>query len=179
MCFTHWEQGGQNTAIAKFHMPCVKGIDFSRNIEIKGKSRTSEDAEEDAAFKALLFIEKKYNIKVEDLNHAERVNAKKEHKLLVRLLEQIVTESDGIKESSGKLVDAINTEKNAYNQDPNVVFAGEKASKKAEAYDFCAKEIKELATDSTKRYGDCQPRFEEMENVRSKMQEMKYELGLD
>lgn len=53
----------------KFKVPYMKNVKYCGTITIKGKGKTLEQAEEDAAYKALLFIEDSYNINIVDFNH--------------------------------------------------------------------------------------------------------------
>lgn len=156
---------GMMEGVVVFTIPDLPGIEHCGNLTIRGKSTRSRDAEETAAFRALLYMENKFNLKIADLNHAERVEAEKEQKLLVRLLDQIVAVGDDVKKYWERMSDSIATEKSAYAMDPHTLYAALDGAKKAEAYKLCAKCVEELDKESTKRYDDCAFRFDDLHNM--------------
>lgn len=162
-----------------FYMPEIPDVDLCGNLTIRGKATRSLEAEEDAAFKALLYMEKKFKLKIVDLNHAERVAAENEQKLLVRLLEQIVDVGDDVSVYWGKMVKSVATEKSAYPLDATNSNKGPGAAKKRDAYKFCAKCLEDLDKETTERYEACAFRFEELQKLQYKMEELKGDLGMD
>jgi hypothetical protein len=74
----------QSSAFFEFpHMPNFK---YGGKLAIQGKDYTSVEADEEAAYQALIFIEENFKTRVVDLNYSQRKKALKEQNKLITLL---------------------------------------------------------------------------------------------
>ena len=94
-------------AQVKFRFPYSKQCKYGGNLKIRAKANTSTNAEENAAFEALLFIEENFGVTIVDLNFCERVDAENEHMMLTRMLGQIIEVGESVKEMWETFVDTL------------------------------------------------------------------------
>jgi hypothetical protein len=81
-----------SSAIFQFpHMPNFK---YGGKLAIPGKAYTSREADEEAAYQALQFIEENFKTRVVDLNYSQRKKALKEQNKLITLMSNTLETGD-------------------------------------------------------------------------------------
>lgn len=156
--------GGKVEGEAKFSFPCmVEGR--CHKLEVRSCALASSRAEEVAARAALQFMESKFNMKIVDLNYADRQIAEKEHKSLQFIIERFLEVADHMKTQLGNMAECIAGGCAAYSGDPRLMFGGPLSKEQMMAIEFCSKSIEVIRADCARRYESSASSFQEMEKL--------------
>jgi hypothetical protein len=102
----------------------MKKHQFGGQLKLSGKAYNSKEAEEEAAFAALVFIEKHFGVKIVDFNYSECKKALKDLNLLIALVSKIIELAGDVKIMWWKLNNAIKAQLGLFRFDPHALLKG-------------------------------------------------------
>lgn len=156
--------GGKVEGEAKFSFPCM--VDGRcRNLEVRSLALASSRAEEVAARATLQFMESKFNVKIVDLNYADRQIVEKELKSLKLIIERFLQIAHHMKTQLGNMVECIASGCATYSGDPRLMFGGPLSQEQMIAVEFCSKSIEAVRADCARHYESITIKFQEMEKL--------------
>ena len=98
--------------------PYMANFQYGGKMAIPGLAFTSDEAAEEAAYQALLFIERNFITKVVDFNYSQRKKAVNTQKTLLSMLSNAVELGDSLKMMFGELINAIEAKIRQFSFDP-------------------------------------------------------------
>lgn len=161
-----------------FEFPYMPAYKYGGKLEIAGKAYNSVEANEEAAYEALLFIEDYFNTKVVDYNYSRRKKAVKEQNKLMLMLHRTLNLADSVKMLFGEAMNAIQGKRRQFSFDPTSFFAGPMSTGQIDAYRFCAKGLAELDKYSADCYVACEENFDVLQKLTWKLTVAKTSLHL-
>lgn len=162
-----------------FVFPYMENFQFGGKIGIEGYAYTSSDSDEEAAYEALLFIEKNFMTKVVDLNYYQRKKEVKIQKTLISMLSQTLELSDSLKMMFGEMINAVEGKLRQFSFDCREFFSGPMAAGQIEAYESCANGLKEVHQYAVKCFADCEPQFVVLNKLSWKLAVLQSNLCVD
>lgn len=145
--------------------PHLKNFKYGGKIAIAGQGYNSAEAEEEAAYQSLLFIEKNFRTHVIDYNYTSRKKSTKSQNKLLSILESTIPLGDSVKMMFGELINAIEAKRRQFSFDPSTLFYGPMAPGQVDAYQQCAAALKDLHEHSVKCYVICEPKFDLLQKL--------------
>lgn len=172
------DDDGMVEAVVKFRFPFIKQLKYGGKLKKRGKGNTSANAEENAAFEALLFIEENFNVTVVDLNFPERVDAENGEKMLMRMLQEILDVGESVKEMLDNFVNTLAAKSDEFRCENSSLLQGQVGEYQIEAYKICLDGITRLEQDSASCIGSYWTMFDRMQNITSKLNVTKKKFNL-
>ncbi|KAL6622855.1 hypothetical protein ACP70R_032734 [Stipagrostis hirtigluma subsp. patula] len=137
------------------NVPCVGRVQFDG----KAIKETSGRAEEQAAAKAICYIEKKYHVNVKDLNYQKRVAAKGRYKDLAGLEFRFFQLGEKIKHRWALMNKGLDMARDLFGYVPDHVSAGKK-----KALHFCSPDVKKIYEDSVEEHKVAMSKIQQLKN---------------
>lgn len=149
-----------------FHIPHTKNVRFGGNLKRQGRSiQSSAAAEEEAAYRALRFIEKQFKVKVVDYNYSQRARAREAHNNLVSILESTLYIARDVEDQWSRMLSCIEELSDTFDYDPISVYKGPDAGEQVKAEQFCAANVREVKDDYQEGYKSCDKLFDDMKKL--------------
>lgn len=172
------DNDGMVEAVVKFRFPYIKQLKYGGKLKKRGKGKTSANAEENAAFEALLFIEENFSVTVVDLNFPERVDAENGEKMLMRMLGEILAVGESVKEMLDNFVKTLAGKSDEFICENSSLLQGQVGEDQIDAYKLCLEGIRRLEQDSASCIGAYWTMFDRMQILTSKLKLMKKKFNM-
>lgn len=160
---------GHVKSVVTIDFPYIPTLKCGGKTALSGLAYSSVEAEEEAAFAALLFIEQNFKTQVMDFNYSERKTAVNEENRLLAMLSKTLELAGSVKMMFGEVITAIEAQCRRFSFDPTMLFACPMSDGRTNAFNFCYTGLVEFDQFAANCYHACAPHFDVLNKLTWKL----------